>query len=241
MPTIPFPNVPHYPGVPALPRLGSGSPAISIALGLTQALLINALQWQAQWGIFDSEGNQIGLPTGSANRILRFLESAAGISPVLSTNGFEFVKETRISDFPVEAGSFASYNKVELPANPVVVLALAGTEDDRATFLNAIDAACKSTELYSVVTPEVTYVNYSLERYSYARRAERGATLLLVEISLKEIRQVSALYSTVQTPINQPQNADATPQTNGGNVQPSPPPPSVLKQLANLFPNLGSN
>ena len=31
----------------------------------------------------------------------------------------------RVSDFPIEAGSFASYNKVELPANPTVALALA--------------------------------------------------------------------------------------------------------------------
>lgn len=238
MPTIPFPDVPPYAGVPALVRSADIPPVITIGLGLTQALLLNALQSASQWGIFDDDGNQIGV-TAASQSILQQITGITG--PTLSTNAFEFTKETRISDFPVEEGGFASYNKVEMPANPIVTLALAGSETDRATFLNAIDAACKSTNLYSVVTPEVTYANYSLERYNYTRRAEHGATLLIVEISLKEIRQVSAAYSTVQTPINQPQNSAATPQTNSGNVQPATPNPSVLKQIANLAGSLGSN
>lgn len=236
MPNIPFPDVPPYPGVPALVRSINVPPVIQISLGLTQSILLSALQSQTQWGIFDSKGNQLGA-SGDENGIIQSII----VGSVLSTNAFEFVKETRISDFPVEQGGFANYNKVEMPANPVVTLALAGSEIDRTSFLNEIAAACVSTELYSVVTPEVTYVNYSIERYNYVRRAERGATLLLVEISLKEIRQVSASYSSVQTPINQPQNPNATSQTNGGIVQPAAPDQSVLKQLANLFPTTGSN
>jgi hypothetical protein len=236
MPFIPYPDVPPYPGVPALVRSLNVPPVIQIGLGLTESILLSALQSQTQWGIFDSHGNQLGATGESAGIIQSIL-----FGSVLSTNAFEFVKETRISDFPVEQGGFANYNKVEMPANPVVTLALGGSEIDRTAFLNEIAAACISTELYSVVTPEVTYVNYSIERYNYVRRAERGATLLLVEISLKEIRQVSASYSSVQTPINQPQNANAVPQTNSGIVQPAAPDQSVLKQLANLFPKMGTN
>lgn len=235
MPTIPYPDVPPYPGVPALVRAVDVPPEIQIGLGLTQALLLSALQSQTQWGIFDAQGNQLGA-SDSGNIIERIVTGS-----LLSTNAFEFVKETRISDFPVEQGSFAAYNKVERPANPVVTLALAGSELDRTSFLNAINAACTSTELYSVVTPEVTYINYSIERYNYVRRAERGTTLLMVEISLKEIRQVSASYSSVQTSITNPQNPNAIPQTNGGIVQPQTPDQSVLKQLANLLSGSGSN
>lgn len=228
MPTIPFPDVPTYPGVPALVRsaVNALSTEINVSLGSTQTALASAAQSSDQWGIFDSDGVSIWSPSDTA---------------VLSTNTFEFLKETRIADFPIEQGSFANYNKVELPGNPVVNLALAGSESDRSSFLSAIDDACTSTDLFSVVTPEFTYYNYSVERYNYARRSERGATLLLVEISLKEIRQVSASYSTAQTSINQPQNPAAAPQTNGGLAQPAPPSPSTLKSLMSLFPSLGGN
>ena len=49
MPTIPYPNVPPYPGVPALPRSGPGQPEITMSLGPTQPVLVNALQAQTNW------------------------------------------------------------------------------------------------------------------------------------------------------------------------------------------------
>ena len=242
MPNIPFPNVPPYPGVPQLVRSLNIPPAIQVSLGIVQSLLASAVNNPTQWGIFDANGNQLGLlPNG--NSLFQSIASlVTGGGPILSNNSTEFMRETRISDFPVEMASFASYNKVQLPANPTVTLALSGSESDRTAFLNSINAACVGTDLYSVVTPEVTYYNYSVERYNYVRRAERGASMLVVEISLKEIRQVSAAYSTVQTPISTPQNPAATPQSNSGLVQPAAPPQSVLKSLVSLFPSLsGAN
>lgn len=241
MPNIPFPAVPFYPGVPQLVRAANVPPQIQLALGEIQTILASAAQNPFQWGIFDSQGNQLGLSGVQTNGLFQsIIQSISG--PTLSTNAFEFTKETRVSDFPVERGSFATYNKVELPAQPTVTLVLGGSAEDRTSFLNQINVACVSTNFYSVVTPEVTYFNYSIERYNLTRRAERGATLLAVEIVLKEIRQVSAAFSTVQTPINQPQNAAATPQSNSGLVQPGPVPDSALKSISKLWPQLtGAN
>jgi hypothetical protein len=182
-------------------------------------------------GIFDADGNQLGLHTGSSITSALTGQVTGTSAPTLSTLGFDFMKETRISDFPVEAGAFANYNKVETPANPVVTLALSGTEDDRTRFLTAIDAACVSTDLYTVVTPEITYANYSVERYTYSRRAYKGATLLIVELSLKEIRQATATYAKV--PIVNPQNPAATPQVSNGMTQATAPDTSTLKSLVN--------
>jgi hypothetical protein len=249
MPNIPYPDVPNYPGVPALVRSANVPPQIQLALGEIQTILAAAAQSPFQWGIFDSEGNQLGAVGGGSNSLfqaiinsaassaLNFLGLAGGSGSrtVLSTNAFEFTKETRISDFPIEQGSFATFNKVLLPASPVVTLVLGGSANDRTAFLAQIDSACESLELFSIVTPEFTYFNYSIERYNLIRRAERGATLLAVELVLKEIRQVSAAYSTIQTPINQPQNPAATPQSNSGLVQPQAPPQSVLKAMANAL------
>jgi hypothetical protein len=230
MPNIPFPDVPAYPGVPALVRSANIPPQIQLALGEVQTLLASVMQSPFQWGIFDAEGNQLGLLESSNGLFQSIIQ---GISnPTLSTNSLEFNKETKISDFPVEPNGFASYNKVLLPSTPTVVLILGGSASDRTTFLNLLNAACESTDLYSIVTPEIVYANYSLERTNMVRRADGGATLIAVEIVLKEIRQVSAAYSTVQTPINQPQNPAATPQTNSGLVQPQAPDQSVLKSVA---------
>jgi hypothetical protein len=240
MSLIPFPNVPIYPGVPQLVRSANIPPAISVVLGATQNILLQAFQSGEQWGIFDSQGNKLGLVGQSGGSIAQALLSqlTGSSAPIVATDSLEFVKEMKVSGFPVEQGGFANYNKVEMPATPTVTLVCEGSEDDRTAFLNLINAAVLSTDLYSVVTPEVTYVNQSLTRYSYRRRADSGATLLIVEINCEEIRQVTASFSVSSTPINNPADPSAEPQTNSGLVQPTAPPPSVLKQLYNLFPGL---
>jgi hypothetical protein len=236
MPNIPFPNVPEYPGVPPLLRQANSAiaaiPALAIGIGTLEGILGNALQQPLNWGIFDSLGNQLGGSSTSGNSILGALAAqlTGNNAPVLSTLSFDFTREAKVSDFIIEQGSFASFNKVQNPANPVVTLAFSGSQDDRTNFLNAIDAACISTDLFSVVTPEVTYVNYSLERYSISRRGDRGATLLVVEISLKEIREVSATFTqSLAMPILNPQNASATTPTNNGLTQPGANDSTLLK------------
>lgn len=228
MPLIPFPNVPKVPGVPSVPRSAKFPAAARVVLGLTQGLLWRLFQVDTRWGIFDSKGKALGDPA-----------KFTGLGSTLSTGGVEYSKETRVSDFPLERGSFASYNKVEMPANPTVTLCLTGSEKNRRTFLEAIDKASKSTDLYSVVTPEVTYVNYSVERYNYSRRSSKGATLLIVDITLREIRQVSAQYTqSNKGQVDQPKEAGATPQADNGKVQPQTPQPSTLKSIANKLPGL---
>lgn len=239
MALIPFPNVPQVPGVPAVPRApGVSAIASRFALGAVQAALWRVFQVETQWGIYDSAGKALGDPS-LFQGVLGAAVGTFGIGTTLSTGGVDYNKETRVSDFPVERGSFANYNKVETPAEPVVTLRLGGSESARTTFLNAIDAAVKSTSLYSVVTPEVTYVNYTLERYAYSRQNTRGATLLTVEIMLKEVRQVSAQYAVSNKGnVNAPKTSSATPQIDSGKVQAATPPVSTLKSIANKLPNL---
>jgi hypothetical protein len=238
MALIPFPNVPKLPGVPALPRSPNFPPLLKAGLGLVQGMLWRIFQVQTRWGIWDSKGKPLGDPSKFTGPIGNALE-AAGLGSTLSTGSVEYSKETRVSDFPIERGSFASYNKVEQPASPTVTLCLTGSEKNRRTFLEAIDKACKSTDLYSVVTPEVTYVNYSVERYDYSRRSSKGATLLIVDITLREIRQVSAQYTqSNKGQVDQPKEAGATPQADNGKVQAQTPPKSTLKSLADKLPSL---
>jgi hypothetical protein len=237
MPLYPYPDIPALPGVPPLPRSVDIPPAVGLVLGEVASVLLNALQSPAQWGIIDEDGNTLGGSSTSLSVLQAIQAQITGQQgPILSFNALEYLQETKISDFPVEEGGFASYNKVQLPGVPTVTLALAGSQSDRSTFLNAIDAACLSTTLYFVVTPETVYGPVSLERYSYTRRSERGATLLMVEISCKEIRQVTAQYSTVSTP----KNPDAVVGVNSGSVQAIPPDVSTLKSITNSLGLTGS-
>lgn len=219
MPLIPYPDVPAYPGVPAILRTAPGQPSIAIALSNVSAALPTTAAAPV-WGIFDSEGDALYTPTNSGT---------------LSTFSLAFVRSMNISDFPIEANAsgqgaaFASFNKVWQPANPIVTLALSGPDSDLTAFLAALDAACISTELYSVVTPDAAYVGYSIESYSYQRTAQRGATMLMVEISLKQILQVQPSYSS--SPINSPQSPSAASPENEGLIGTGTPSQSALSNL----------
>jgi hypothetical protein len=238
MPLIPFPSVPKLPGVPSLARSSKFPPIVRAGLGLLTGLIWRIFQVQTRWGIFDSKGKPLGDPAKFTGFVGAALE-AVGLGSTLSTGGVDYSKETRVSDFPIERGSFASYNKVENAASPTVTLCMGGSEKNRRTFLDAIDKAVKSTDLYSVVTPEVTYINYSVERYSYQRQQNKGATLLRVDITLKEIRQVSAIYTqSNKGNVDAPKDPGATPQADNGKVQAQTPKTSTLKSVADKLPAL---
>jgi hypothetical protein len=241
MPTIMFPDIPLYPGVPQLLRpvqqAIAANPVLSIGLGTAETLLITALNQAPQWGIYDAtDGSQLGINPNSQSTLQAIAGTLASqltgsTAPTLSTFSVEYMRETRVSDFPVENGGFAAYNKAISPGAPIVTLILDGQESDRTTFLEAIDNACQSTNLYNVVTPEIIYANHAIERYSYARKSSKGLTLLIVEISLKEIRQVSPSYST--SPIVSPVNPASTAQVNAGTQQPATPNQSAALSLYN--------
>lgn len=241
MPLIPFPNIPALPGVPALPRLPgvSTGTVVQAALGIIQGALWAALQTDVRWGIFDQTGNPLADPS-KLTGITATLVNSAGLGSTLSTVAVEYSKESQVSDFPVERGFFANYNKVQTPGAASVTFAFTGSESDRNKFLDSIDKASKSTDLYDVVTPEMTYVQYNIEGYAYQRRAERGATLLIVELHLKEIRQVSAQYFNTQTQAKSPANPDAAAKVNAGKVQPLNPVQSVLYAVGDKITNLAA-
>lgn len=188
------------------------SPILTLPDGAFPALSLSA-GTSTQWGVFLS---------GTTTPLYAPQDSDSEVS----TFAFEFTRSQSISDFPLETSSdaqgspFASFNKVWQPATPVVTFAVSGTFVDLLGFLGALDTACKSTNLYDVYTPDFHYFDYSIERYSYRRSAHRGATMLMIEVSLKEILQVNPSF--INTPINSPQSPSAVGQQNNGQTQSNP-------------------
>lgn len=217
MPFIEFPDIPPFPGVPLLPRLPDTGTIVRAVLGAAQGGIWSVLQTDRRWGIFDRSGKPLADPSNISG-IANVYANSIGVSSSLSTSEVEYGKECQTSDFPVELGSFAQYNKVERPGSPAVTFAFSGSESDRAQFLNAIDLACKSVDLYDVVTPEITYIGHSIDGYRYSRTASAGATLLVVQLTLREVRQVSAQYTSSSG--KTPSVIDAVPKINAGKIQP---------------------
>ena len=158
----------------------------------------------SKWGVFDSNMN-----------------------PIFVTNSFislEFKRNWHISDYPVEQGGFNAYNKVTAPYEARVTFATGSTgpsgKQSRATLLQSLESTTGpafNTQLYSIVTPEITYANSAnIQSFRYHRKAERGAFLIMVEIDFIEIRQVAALaYSNTMAP-------SSAGQVNNGATLPQP-------------------
>lgn len=217
LPNIPvpaFPNVPIAPGVPPVLR-SIGKVQDDLIVLAADAFIIYSMFQGPQWGIFDQSGN-----------------------PVLvgdSVIGMDYRKGYRVADYPIEPGAFESYNKVQTPYDAKItisitgggLLAIPGTQKPmRTAFLDALEVACASTNLYAVATPEKNYPNANLIDYGYRRTAEQGVSRIEVDIWLQEIRQAPAAQFTKTAATS---GADPV---NDGTVQATTPTTSQTSSLS---------
>lgn len=194
-----FPNVPALPGVPTLLRAATGA-----ALPAVNGLLINAglgalalALAPPAWGVFDDSGAPVAIAD--------------------TVRALDYHGDSRISDYPQEEGSFESYNKVLLPYAARVALTCGRTEQDRAIFLSSLEDARRSTDLYSIVTPEIVYNNANITGLNYRRETKNGATMLTVELLIEEVRvTATAAFADVK-------NAAAADTQSQGQVQATDP------------------
>jgi hypothetical protein len=210
----PYPNVPNLPGVPTLPRSPNFPPAVQAVLGIAEGILWQKLTQGPTWGIYDARGGNSG---------------DVGRCKADSMLSFDFRAESKISDFPVEQGGFATYNKVIMPNESVIRLTRSGTVAERANWLQGIDNVYRSQTLCHVVTPEKVYLNVVIESYDLSRRQGETENRLIVDMRLKEIRQVAVAFSTVKVTANA-KNPASVGKANSGQVQPVKPPASLLSQ-----------
>lgn len=173
-----YPVVPFAPGVPALIR---GGAQILDTLTLGKLGIADALSERPQWGIFNEAGKEIAL----ADSVL----------------SIKYSNSTRLSDYPQEQGAFSSYNKVENPWDVRITMTKGGSVNDRADFIDAIEAASKTTDLFTVMTPEVTYINANIEGWGYDRDARAGANMIVADIFIREVRQaLTAAFTDTKNP-----------------------------------------
>lgn len=131
---------------------------------------------------------------------------------------FEFRGDRRISDYPVEQGAFASYNKVAKPFEIRMTMVCGGLNYaqsainslglnigngfmQKSDFIDTLDYMLDTTDLFTIVTPDKAYENANLEHYDYKRETRNGATMLIIEAWFREIRvTASAAYTNTNSP-----------------------------------------
>lgn len=209
-----FPNVPKASGVPAVKR-DATNPGTDTQAPLNDDAIIATGAGPNQWGIYTADNTKA-------------LEPDTVVS-------IGYDAEHRIADFPIEEGSFESYDKVEMPFDIRVRMSKGGTREDRRAFLLAIESIRGNTELYSVITPDKTYLNVNFTRVSVDRSREQGAGLVTVELQLREIRQnVTAEFSNSKDPASADTKSD-------GSVQSTAATPEVKQALQSKAPSAGAS
>lgn len=197
-----MPDVPNLPGVPNLPSYGANNLVLLVA-DVASAIL--GFFAGPQWGIFLD-----GAQAFDYNSIL----------------DFDYKKDAPTSDYPVEEGSFVSYDKVQLPFDVKVRVVSGGSEAERQALLFAADDIINDLNLYDVVTPEKTYPSCNCTHTDIKRTNVNGVGVIVVDFWFIEIRQTAtSTFSNTQSPTT-------AGQQNTGNVAPSDASPAFQGQFS---------
>lgn len=220
-----FPNVPKLPGVPQLARSNlfpAGPPPI-LGLALALGKLWQSIFAQPQWAIYRSQKSEEPETDDDGIQTVTVVAKRLPVVKPDSFGEFSYRNEWSVSDFPVQEGGFASYNKVNNPFEISVRMYHGGTKQGRAKFLESIEAIAGTLDLYDIVTPERTYLNVNVTRYEVTRRGPRGAYFLSeVDLYFREIRFISASYTTTATETQNARDPSAAPVVNTGTVLAQP-------------------
>ena len=139
---------------------------------------------------------------------------------------FEYKKDNKIPNYPIEQGSFQTYNKVALPYEVKLTITKNGSI---SPFIVKINELLNSTALLTIVTPDAIYKTTNLVHFDYRKEARNGAVLLIAELTFQEVR----IAPNPAAPTAAPQGAKTTPL---GQTSPLP----VLTQFGTNIPVSGN-
>ncbi|MCX2562220.1 hypothetical protein OQ252_12565 [Acetobacter farinalis] len=205
---IPLPSawdIPVAAGVPALlgQSVSTGiqaSASTILATALEDYLVSEAA---SHWGIFTSDNQPF-----------------ATSSHVISLGA---IQESRITSVPMEQGAFASVNKVVMPNIVRVMLICDGDLATRESFHKAVRAAAASTDLFSIATPEATYLNMNITHVERDLRQGGSPSMLRLIISAEEVRGgARAKLARAGSGALTTKEPSGAPLVNIGQVNPTP-------------------
>jgi hypothetical protein len=129
---------------------------------------------------------------------------------------FDYRQDWTIADYPLEEGSFESYDKVATPFDTRFQFIAGGGAANRQALLDSIAAIAGDLNIYDVVTPDSIYPSVNVKHYDYRRTTTRGLGLITVDVWCTEIRVATASFGSTASPTS-------APNVDGGQVQPTAP------------------
>jgi hypothetical protein len=79
-------------------------------------------------------------------------------------------------------------------------MAKGGNQNDRASFLKALNALSSSLDTYTIITPDDIFLNANIEHIDYTRRVDQGANMVAVNIGFRQIRKSPSIrYSQTRS------------------------------------------
>jgi hypothetical protein len=168
-------------------------------------------------------GDLISIPSALSQQWGLF----SGGSPVVLADSiieFEYKQNWTQSTYPIEQGSFTSYDKVANPFTAQLIFAKGGSDADREAFLSALQAIAGDYNLYDIVTPDAIYLDVNIGQQDYRRTASEGNGLIQVAVQVMEIRE------SATTTFTSTQSASGSDPVNDGTVQTTT--PSASQQTA---------
>lgn len=186
------------PGIPNLLKPSGKAIGLSL-LGNVVNSLWNLLFPGPTWGVFNVGTSDIAIE-------------------VSSVGGLDIAGEARVSDYPIQTGSFTSYNKVVLPNIVTIQLTKDGGEDSRQALLAWLEDNKGRTTLFDILSPEWRYSNMTLVGYRLSRSARSGAAMVIADCMFQQVRENPPVYSS--STIADPENQSSTPTAR---AYPAPP------------------
>lgn len=112
--------------------------------------------------------------------------------------GYDSNKDNQVMNYPIEEGSFASYNKIVNPTRITVYLARSGYPLQLKTTLQVLEEYADSTKKVDVILPFKSFVGYNIEKISHSMQSGDAGDQLIVSLPMVEIKEVSITYKTVK-------------------------------------------
>lgn len=122
----------------------------------------------------------------------------------------DYTASQNISNYPIEQGQFATYNKINNPNQATLKVSVGGSESRKNDFLNDVEKMARSFDYFEVVAPSGTYKNLTVDRYEYRREVSGGLGVLVVTIHFVEIMSAKITEQAVT-----PKNASAKKEVAG--------------------------
>ncbi len=158
-----------------------------------------------------TEGGDDGAAAGSATSVMGSNDGIA-FQAMLEMSANE---NSNLPEEPIEQGSFANYNRTIESKVLTCRLGLQGEPSEIQSTLDKLTELKEGTDKITFILPMASYENLMLESFDYRRDDHTGHNVLIVDLRLKEIREIEDQKTTSSVTEPEPPPVSAADAADG--------------------------